>query len=303
MIRKIAIIPLIFFVLFSGCVSETVPENGSLQFTSSPVGAQIYLDSQFRGNTPSLVTGVEPGNHTLEFRYPGYESWSTSMVVSTGSNNVFATLQPLAGSSQAAVTTTTVSSASPVTVTMTLNKELMIVGDSMIITGTATGCKNVLLTMYGSGSYENGIILSPPDVSALDTWSYTWNPGSKLMSGTYTIIATDPDKKVTVKKSFSVVGGGEVTVISNSYSAAKGDILRFSGICTTNAPYVQLVLYGPDRYAGGVELGTFSVQADKNWNFKYSIEATMPTGQYTMYVYDVPKTASNTVQFTVGYKQ
>jgi len=29
----------------------------------------------------------------------------------------------------------------------------------------------------------------------------------------------------------------------------------------------------------------------------------MPTGDYTMYVYDVPKTASSTVKFTVGYKQ
>lgn len=305
MIRKIFIVPLIFFVLLAGCVAETPPAKGTIQFTSSPTGAQVYLDSQFRGTTPSTLTGIEPGNHTVEFRYTGYQSWSTVMVVSSGQNNVFVALTPMEGSTPAASAETAISgsSASPLSVTLKLDRELMIIGDSMLFSGTAEGCKNVLLTLYGTGSYEKGVSLSPPDVGALDTWSYTWNPGTKIQSGTYTIVATDPEKKVTVKKEFSVIGGGEVTVVSNSYAAAKGDTLRFSGLCTTGAPAVQLVLYGPDRYAGGIELGTFSVQANKNWNFAYTLDNTMPTGVYTIYAYDIPKTSSGTAQFSVGYKQ
>ncbi len=92
-----------------------------------------------------------------------------------------------------------------------------------------------------------------------------------------------------------------MTVISNSYAAARGNTLRFSGICTTGAKNVDLVLYGPGQYAGGVDLGTFSVMADKNWNFRYTLDTSMPTGLYTIYVYDVPKTTSGTAQFTVGF--
>jgi hypothetical protein len=304
MIRKIILLPLIFFVLLAGCTTEPILEKGTLHFTSSPPGAQVYLDSQFRGTTPSTLTGIEPGNHTVEYRYTGYESWSNIMVVSPGQNNVFVALSPLESSSTTpgAVIAST-SSASTVSVTMKLDRDLMIIGDSLLISGTAEGSKNVLLTMYGPGSYENGISLSPPDVDTFNEWSFTWNPGSKIQSGTYTIVATDSGKKVTVKKAFEVIGGGQVTVISNSYAAAKGDTLKFSGLCTTGAPKVQLILYGPDRYAGGIELGTFSVQANDNWNFAYTLDNTMPTGVYTLYAYDVPKTGSGTTQFSVGFKQ
>ncbi|MDD1693867.1 MAG: PEGA domain-containing protein [Methanoregula sp.] len=279
-------------------------ETGSIQFTSSPTGAQVYLDSQFRGTTPSTLTGIEPGNHTVEFRYTGYQSWSEVMSVSKGSNNVFVALSPEANviTPDSVTTVDAPSATSPVSVTLKLDKEQMIIGDSMLFSGTAEGCKNVLLTLYGTGSYEKGVSLTPPDVGTLGSWSYTWNPGSKLLSGTYTIIATDPEKKVSVQKEFTVLGGGVVTVTPNSYSAARGDTLQFSGLCTTGATKVQLVLYGPGQYAGGIELGTFSVQANNNWNFAYSLDNTMPTGVYTMYVYDVPKTNSGTTQFTVGYK-
>jgi hypothetical protein len=303
MIRKIIILPLIFFVFLSGCTTETAPQTGTISFTSSPSGAQIYLDSQFRGTAPSTITGIEPGNHTIEFRYPGYSSWSTVMVVSPGANNVFAALQSATGTAVSSVTTvaTSIPETSPVSVTVAVSKEQMIIGDSNIFSGTADGCNNALLKLYGPGTYAKGVALAQPTVNALDKWSFTWNPGTAIQSGTYTIEVTDPDKTVSERKEFLVIGGGRVTVISNSYAASKGDTLRFSGLCTTNAPNVQLVLYGPGQYSGGVELGTFSVQADKNWNFRYTLDNTMPTGQYTIYVYDVPKTTSGTVQFSVGY--
>jgi hypothetical protein len=304
--RKIFILPLIFFVLLAGCIDEKTPETGTIQFTSSPTGAQVYLDSQFRGTTPSTLTGIEPGNHTIEFRYTGYQSWSSPMLVSSGPNNVFVALSPQAGSTPQTSPATLPTESSgvsttPVSVTMNVEKSRMVIGDSNIFSGTATGSKNVLLTLFGPGAYADGLSLSPPDVNDLHTWSYTWNPGSKLMAGTYIIMVTDPEKRVTVKKEFTVVGGGEVTVTSSKAAAARGDTLQFSGLCTTGASNIQLILYGPDQYAGGIQLGTFSVLADKNWNFRYTLDNTMPTGLYTLYIYDVPQTASDTTQFTVGY--
>ena len=41
--------------------------------------------------------------------------------------------------------------------------------------------------------------------------------------------------------------------------------------------------------------------ADKTWNFKYTLDNSMVTGSYSMYVYDIPKTTSGTTQFTVGF--
>jgi hypothetical protein len=77
--------------------------------------------------------------------------------------------------------------------------------------------------------------------------------------------------------------------------------MTFSGQCTTGAQNVLLQLYGPGLYTNGKELGPFSVMADKTWSFKINLDSTMPTGVYTMYVYDVPKTSSGSTQFTIGY--
>jgi len=316
MVRKILIVPIIFFVMvfvvLSGCITESATKTGTVQFASQPTGAQIYVDSQYRGSTPSTLTDIEAGNHTVELRYTGYENWDAMMVIAPGANNVFVALVPAQAGSSETVTPSSVTTIvptvipsldQPVSVTLNVEKDPMVIGDSQVFSGTATGTGYVLVTLYGTGKYSNGIQLDNPSVNELGAWKYTWNPGSSVLPGTYTVIVTDLNNQVSERKQFLVIGGGTLSITTNSYAAGKGDTLRFSGICTTGAPNVQLVLYGPGSYAGGVTLGTFSVQADKNWNFQYTTDATMPTGDYTMYVYDVPKTSSSTVKFTVGYKQ
>ncbi|MDD5142565.1 PEGA domain-containing protein [Methanoregula sp.] len=306
MIRNLLIVPLVFLILLAGCVYEAPRETGTIQFTSSPTGAQVYFDSQFRGTTPVSLTGVEPGNHAIEFRYPGYQGWSEVILVSPGSNNVFAAMIPATSGTSTIpeVATTTAPAAmpsSPVTVTIKPGKNPMLVGDSNTFTGTASGTKNIIVTIYGSGIYSSGSTSLPKDVDAFGNWAYVWNPGSKILPGTYRATATDHDKKALAQAEFEVIGNGEVTVVPSTYAASPGNTVRFSGLCTTNAPEVELVLYGPDRYAGGIGLGTVSVQANDNWVFSYTLDNTVPTGTYTMKVYDVPKTTSGSAQFTVGY--
>ena len=304
MIRKTILILVIFFVLLSGCTTpEKVPEKGTLQFTSSPSGAQVYLDDQFRGSTPSTVTGIEPGNHNLEFRYPGYDSWSTVMAVSPGPNNVFAALLPTSVITTPipVVLITASPSKTPAFVTIQASRESMVTGDSIQFSGTATGCNQVLLTIYGPGSYTNGVSLTQQNVNSGGSWSYTWNPGKSIMAGTYTMVVSDPYKTASAKAQFSVIGGGQVSISPSSYAVSQGSTIGFSGLCTTGSQNVQLVLYGPGQYSGGVVLGTFSVQANRNWNFQYATDLTTPTGYYTIYVYDVPKTTSSSVQFSVGF--
>ncbi|WP_321505603.1 PEGA domain-containing protein [uncultured Methanoregula sp.] len=305
MIRKTILILVIFFVLLSGCIVEKSPEKGTLQFTSSPSGAQVYLDDQFRGSAPCTVTGIEPGNHTLEFRYPGYESWSTVMAVSSGSNNVFAALQPTPASTTPIpvilVTTSPTGGAQPF-VTIKASRDSIVTGDSVMFSGTAIGCNQVQLTMSGPGAYVKGVpFASVPNVNSAGEWSYYWNPGSGLMPGTYTMTVSDPYKTTSDSASVKVTGNGQLSITANNFAAVQGNTVWFSGLCTTGSQNVQLVLYGPGQYTGGVALGTVSVLADKNWNFPFTIDLSTPTGYYTMYVYDVPKTATSSVQFSVGY--
>jgi hypothetical protein len=295
---KIVISILVCCVLLSGCISSQ--EKGTLQLTSSPSGAQVYLDSQYQGSTPSTITNVEPGNHTLEFRYPGYQSWSTAILVSSGTSHYYAALTRLPDI-QVPQEKYPLTIPSPSQVTVQASKNTMIIGDSILFSGTSSGSDSVLLTLYGPGYYYYGVLLDKPNVNSVGSWSYTWNPGFSIQSGSYTLVVEDAKKTTSSRVEFSAVGGGVVSIAANSYAAAAGETITFSGQCTTGAQNVLLVLYGPARYSSGVELGSLSCLADKTWNFKYTLDNYMPTGSYTMYVYDIPKTTSGTTQFTVGF--
>ena len=301
----ILIFIVIFCVLITGCTSIPNPVTGTLQLSSSPSGAQVYLDNQFRGYTPITITNVASGNHILEYRYSGYQSWSTTATVSSDSSQIYAALVPISAAQptqQAQVTTSP--AVSQATVTVTVNKNPMIIGESNLFSGTYTGSDSVVVTLYGTGFYSKGVVLANQiKPNSLGSWSYTWNPGSSLLSGLYTLEVSDTQKTTTDSAAFNVIGGGVVSIASSTASAAKGESVTFSGQCTSGAQNVNLVLFGPGQYNGGVDFGTFPVLADKSWNFKVTLDNTMPTGQYIMYVYDVPKTSSGNVQFTVGFAQ
>jgi hypothetical protein len=299
MLLSTVVFILLFCAFISGCTSTQDAVKSTIQLSSSPSGAEIYLDQQFQGTTPSTITSVVPGNHTLEFRYPGYQSWSDIILVPAGTSHFFAALTPKTNSQSQQTIAPVTTIASPVTIQA--SKKIMTVGDSIVISGTCIECDTVLLTIYGPGKYASGISLIPQNVNNAGSWSYTWNPGQSIQSGSYIFVAENPQKTSSGRVEFSVVGGGVVSITSNRYSIAKGDTLTFSGLCTTGAQNVLLVLYGPDKYSSGAELGAISVMGDKTWSFKYTLDASAPTGVYTMYVYDIPKTTSGSTQFTVGY--
>lgn len=91
----IALCLVVLSVFFTGCDSTPVrpQETGSVRILSSPSGAEIYLDDEYRGTTPATVTAVPAGNHTLEIRESGYDRWSAPVTVKAGSMvNISATL-------------------------------------------------------------------------------------------------------------------------------------------------------------------------------------------------------------------
>jgi hypothetical protein len=300
MIREILI--LIFIsILLAGCLTSQPAETGTLQVTSSPSGAEIYLDNQYRGSTPGTISGIEPGNHTLEFRSKGYRSWKAVVSVPSATSNYFAALTVQPGSEQGTDITSRATIVIPPAVTVQVSRDQMIVGDLNIFSGTATDTSSVTLTLFGPGYYANGILLDQVKPGADTIWTYTWNPGTKIQSGTYTLIVNDAGNIVSDRTSFTVVGNGVVSVTPSSYAIAKGDSVVLSGRCTTGAPSVRVVLTGPERFAGGIDLGSFPVSADQTWSFRYRTDLSMPAGIYSVYVSDVPQTTTGSSQFTIGF--
>lgn len=58
---------------------------------STPIGADIYIDQNFVGNTPSTVS-VPAGKHSVSVRKPGYQDWTRDMNFSGGTITLSAVL-------------------------------------------------------------------------------------------------------------------------------------------------------------------------------------------------------------------
>jgi hypothetical protein len=73
--------------------------NGSVTFTSNVNGAEVYVNGQLVGTTPTGAISYPQGNYTAQFRLNGYNEISLGFNVSPNSNQtVRADLAPLAGS-------------------------------------------------------------------------------------------------------------------------------------------------------------------------------------------------------------
>ena len=80
-------------------VIYTFLATGSIVVTSSPAGASIYLDNDYKGQTQFTITKVPPGTHTIRLGLQGYEVWSSSVQVTGGeTSHVDARLAPSTGS-------------------------------------------------------------------------------------------------------------------------------------------------------------------------------------------------------------
>src|ERR1700683_2351685 len=66
--------------------------DAGIEITSVPAGADVELDGDFIGNTPSSI-GVSPGDHTISVKKKGYKTWERKIKVSGGKVNVFAELE------------------------------------------------------------------------------------------------------------------------------------------------------------------------------------------------------------------
>ncbi|PIN82856.1 hypothetical protein COV61_04745, partial [Candidatus Micrarchaeota archaeon CG11_big_fil_rev_8_21_14_0_20_47_5] len=70
-------------------------QNGTLNVSSNPSGASVYVDSIMKGYTPYSGT-IAAGNHTLLLTKAGYQNYQTPVTINAGQITVInATLMPL----------------------------------------------------------------------------------------------------------------------------------------------------------------------------------------------------------------
>ncbi|NTV00154.1 MAG: PEGA domain-containing protein [Methanoregulaceae archaeon] len=60
------------------------PGTGTLQVSSSPAGAQVFLDNVYMGISPLNLPGVSTGSHLVLLKLPGYSDWEVSAQVAAG---------------------------------------------------------------------------------------------------------------------------------------------------------------------------------------------------------------------------
>lgn len=79
--------------------------TGSLSISSSPSGAQVYIDNVFRGYTPSVYDGLAQGMHSVTLKNPGYVDFQAQFQVAAGqTTNLAATLTPAGTPTQSGLT-------------------------------------------------------------------------------------------------------------------------------------------------------------------------------------------------------
>lgn len=70
--------------------------TGTLDVTSVPSGAGVYLNNEYKGITPITIPDLTPGSYTVTMQLTGYQDFSTSATVSAGgSSSVVGQLAPV----------------------------------------------------------------------------------------------------------------------------------------------------------------------------------------------------------------
>jgi hypothetical protein len=73
--------------------------TGSIDVTSTPSGASVYLDGSPKGTTPKTITGVSAGSHTFKLSKSGYKDYTGTTSIKAGeTKRINANLRQATGS-------------------------------------------------------------------------------------------------------------------------------------------------------------------------------------------------------------
>jgi len=140
-------------------VTPAAPTTGSLSITSSPSGAQVYVDNGGWGKTPTTATDIAPGTHTVRVMMLGYGDYEGTATVTAGQTT------PVTVSLSAMITTTQTASSQTTTQTTSTGSGSIEVrsqpsGATITFDGSQKGVTPAKLTNVKVGSHEVALSLA-----------------------------------------------------------------------------------------------------------------------------------------------
>lgn len=65
-------------------LTPIAPQYGKLTINSQPSNSTVYLDGQMKGNSPITLNNITPGNHKIEIKQTGYETFTQQIQINSG---------------------------------------------------------------------------------------------------------------------------------------------------------------------------------------------------------------------------
>ncbi len=65
--------------------------SGSISITTSPPGAEVWIDNEMKGASPAVISALSPGTHALALRKTGYQNISTTFIIESGQTREYST--------------------------------------------------------------------------------------------------------------------------------------------------------------------------------------------------------------------
>jgi len=189
--RQYLLIAAVFIIFLVGGVGYLFTQN-SLFVQSDPVGAGVYLDSEFRGITPCVMHNLLPGEYHLELRREGYPPWKKNISVTVGQAGTIS-----ADLSDNLIPEVTVACFSAEMIQNTTGPATCIYkkGEAVLLSGTAVrphpnDNPNVTISVYSEGTAAP-IKTQFAGIRPDNTYNHTVN-STMLPSGNYHLVASLP---------------------------------------------------------------------------------------------------------------
>ena len=182
-------------LLASGCLYyyPAVYTFGSIEITTNPPGAKIFLDSMDTGNfTPSTLTYVSTGSHVLTLALTDYLSYSYIInVIVNQTINLNITLTPIIPPAPKIILTRI--SAFPTTINLAVGESQTFESVTAYYSDSSSANLNLTACNYSSSNPDctivsnSGTVTAVSDGSATITISYTKNGVTKTTSAEITV--------------------------------------------------------------------------------------------------------------------
>jgi len=149
--------------------------TGYLRVTSSPPGAEVYVDEAYRGYTPVTVGSLPTGRHVVHLHLSGYQDYIRNVDIESGSQSAFsASLTPVYQPTTGDILVTSVPDGAAIYLDgsyrgMTNGK------NPFDVTGVAPGIHTIALLKNGYRDYSSDVTVSAGTTTTIST---VLTPGS-----------------------------------------------------------------------------------------------------------------------------